>query len=199
VVSVPTTLGDAPLQFYYNVSSRGWGFWRDVPMESFVEFDDSVFFGDSTGRILRMDVPVDNLTLEEPEEGLRNGEDINFSILTAYSGLGLDGIYKRVKLIRPDFLGALAPDHSSQARYDYDLAEGDNFLTLPETDYTLGVWNISDWDAAIWGSNAQKSFPTISGAQGHGRYVAVATRGACRTATRLIGWDVIFDTGGMLL
>jgi hypothetical protein len=198
LVSVPTLEGEAPIQYYYNLGTQGWGIWRDVPMQSFTEFQDTVYFGTADGRVMRMDVPVDNVLLT-PVEGEQNGNDINFSILTAYSGLKTDGVYKRVKLIRPDFLSSLPPAHSSQARYDYELGEGLNFQLQPPIQHGLAEWDVGSWDNVVWGSNRGQTFPSIGGGWGYGRYIAVATKGTCRTTTRLVGWDVIFDIGGPLI
>lgn len=198
LLSVPTILGEAPIQFYFNLGTQGWSMWRDVPMTAFTEFQDTVYFGDLNGRILRMDVPVDNFLLD-PIEGENNGVDINFSILTAFTSMGADGIYKGVKLIRPEFLSSREPSHTSQARYDFDLGEGFAFPSLAPNIGQLALWNAGDWDDAVWGTTSTSSYPTVSGAWGTGRYVAIATKGSCRASTRLVGWDIIYTVGGPLL
>jgi hypothetical protein len=198
LLSSPTIGSEAPIQYYYNLATQGWGIWRDVPMQCFTEFENSIFFGTGDGRIMKMDVSVDNALLNPPIPSL-NGDDINFSILSSYSGVGSDGIYKGVKLIRPDFISPLPPSHSSQARYDFDVSEATNFELREPLLVTTGLWDVSDWDNAVWGSNIGQTFPTIGGAWGRGRYVAIATRGASRSETRLIGWDVVYQAGGPMI
>jgi hypothetical protein len=198
LVSTPTLGSAAPIQYYYNLTTQGWGIWRGVPMQCFTEFQDAVYFGTQDGRIMRMDVPVDDMKLT-PDNPNFNGEDIEFSILTAFSALEAEGVYKRVKLIRPDFLASLKPLHSSQIRYDYDINEGELIDQQTPSGGTLGLWDVSNWDEAVWASAAGSTFPTIGGAWGYGRYVAVATKGASRARTRLIGWDLIYDIGGPMI
>jgi hypothetical protein len=198
LVTSPTPASDAPIQYYYNRATKGWGIWRDVPMECFAESGDAVFFGTEDGRLCKMDVDIDNILLNPPTPAF-NGDDIEFSILTAYTSLAADAIYKRVKLIRPDFISVLPPSHSSLTRYDFDTAEGLNFNLNETTGLPIGTWDVAEFEAAIWGSRTGVTYPTIGGAWGYGRYVAIATKGSSRSDTRLIGWDLVFDVGGPML
>ena len=164
-------------------------------MECFTQFKDSVFFGTSEGKVMRMDVPVDN-QLINPVNPAINGDSIDFSVLTSYRALGSAGVYKRVKFIRPDFLSNEAPLHSSQARYDFNLDEGTDFQLQTSNNITAGIWDLGRWDENVWGSDSSRTFPTLTGSWGSGRYIAIATKGTTRYRTRLLGWDVIYDTGG---
>jgi len=157
-----------------------------------------VYFGSAEGKVYSMDAAVDNVLLTPPVTG-PNGDEIAFSILTAFNAIETKGIYKSVKLIRPDFLSSAKPSFSILARYDYDLIEG---LAAQFTDPSAvpnGIWDTDNWDNALWGSDERTAFLSIGGAWGVGRYVAVAMRGTCRAKTRLIGWDLIFTLGGPML
>jgi hypothetical protein len=173
-------------------------------MQCFAEFNDSIFFGTVDNRVMKMDVARDNIVLA-PVDPSMNGDGIDFSILSAFHAMGArgggsaDGVYKRVSLIRPDFISQLAPSHSSQARYDFDTSEGTNFELAPPAVAIGGTWDLSRWDDAVWGSSQGTTFPTIGGAWGVGRYVAIATKGTSRSETRLVGWDVIYETGGPMI
>jgi hypothetical protein len=195
LINTPTLVGQDPIQFYYNSAVRGWGFWRGVPMLCFAEFGNSVIFGTEDGRVMIMDSPLDDVKITAPETG-QNGEDILFSVLTSYSALSVAGVFKSVKLIRPDFISSLPPAYSNQARYDFDLTEALDFQLTEPAEFIGAVWDSSNWDTAIWASDEGVSFPTIGGGWGYGRYVAIATRGSCRAKTKLLGWDVIYNTGG---
>lgn len=196
LVSIPLDPNRAPLQLYYNATARGWGFWRDVPILCFDTWQDSIFFGTEDGRVCRMDVSVDNEELNPADPNI-NGNEIEFSILTTYSALGSEGVFKHPQLIRPDFVSSEPPVHSSLCRFDYAITE--DFL-FPVGDaplvYTDAVWDISLWDAAIWSQVDGETYPSIGGSWGYGRYVAIATRGKVRARTRLIGWDLIYEPGG---
>jgi hypothetical protein len=207
LISTPTIGNAAPIQYFYNWSTRGWGIWRGVPMQCFTQYEDAVFFGTADGRVMKMDVNIDN-ELISPPEGEANGTAIEFSILSAFNSMGSDGVYKKVSLIRPDFLAAIEPTHNSQARYDFDVAESGaaavsanpnggpspSLSNLPD-----GIWDSSLWDQAVWESTAAAAFNSIGGSWGTGRYVAIATKGLSRSDTRLIGWDIIYHAGGPML
>jgi hypothetical protein len=198
ILDVPQRNSNAHIQLYYNIAARAWGFWRNVPMHCFETWRESVFFGTADGRLCRMDVPVDNKVLD-PIDPVTNGDDIEFSILTSYSALGAEGVYKRPKLIRPDFVSTLPPSHSSLCRFDYDTEEATNFDETFVPRNFVGIWDASNWDFAIWASRDGTTFPTIGGVWGYGRYVAIATFGACRSTTRLVGWDLVYDVGGPMI
>ena len=197
LISTPRINNNAFIQYYYNFSTSSWGIWRGVPMETFDSYLGNVVFGDADNRVLYMDVTVDNVLLTPPDDK-KNGDDIEFSVLTSYQTIGAEGLYKRVKFIRPDFLADGEPVYAVQARYDYDLAEA---LAIPATPIGLaGEWDISLWDTAVWGGGGELNpYNDVQGAWGPGRYVAVAMNGQTRNATRFVGWDVAFDVGGMLI
>ena len=197
LVTTPTIGAQAPIQFYYNFSTRGWAMWRDVPITCFTEWEGAVMFGTADDKIHRMDIDLDNVTITPPATG-ENGDLIGFSVLTSYSPLSGDGTYKRVKLIRPDFISTTKPAFTSQARYDFDTAEAFDFNSSTPAGLNVAVWDLGSWDNVLWASKNGTTFPTIAGAWGTGRYVAVATVGTCRANTNLIGWDVIFDAGGTM-
>jgi hypothetical protein len=190
--------GEEYEQFYYNVATRGWGVWRGVPIECFTTYADSVYIGTADSRILIMDSTVDNVLIT-PAIPPVNGDDIEFSVLTAYSNMEAEGVYKKVHLIRPDFISSLAPSYSSQIRWDFDTLEGiDNSLTVPAASASA-LWDTGKFESAIWASGAPVAFPSIGGAWGGGRYGAVATKGTCRADTVLVGWDVVYSIGGPML
>ena len=195
LVSSPTVGSAAPIQYYYNIGVQAWGLWRGVPMTCFDEYQGSVVFGTADGRVCRMDVPVDDkrITPIEPEF---NGESINFSILTSFTSFGQPAVFKRAKLIRPDFIAQVAPLHSSVVRFDFDTSEGLDFQFSTPDRFGVGIWDADKWDFAVWGSDSGTTFPSIGGSWGTGRYMAIATKGSARTTTRLIGWDLIYDVGG---
>jgi hypothetical protein len=206
LISTPTAGSDAPIQYFYNLASRGWGIWRGVPLTAFAPYSDHVYLGTADNRVMKMDVTVDNLLLTLPEGDTVNGQDIEFSILTAYSSMGLDAVYKKVVLIRPDFLATLAPSHQSQARYDFDISEADatSALNPPVTGISEGIWGENDvgpsnWDQAVWSTTNPTTYPTIGASWGTGRYVAIATKGFTRTTTRVLGWDIIYTNGGVMI
>ena len=189
--------GSSPfVQYFYNLSTSSWGLWRDTPIECFNSWNGSVVFGDADNRILYMDVTADNILLTPPDDKI-NGDPISFSILSSYQTLGKKGgTYKRVHLIRPDFLAKGPPSYTCVARFDYDVSEAQIPITTPISGD--GVWDVGLWDLAVWSAGTSENFNSLQGTWGTGRYVAIAMRGETREETRFIGWDVIFDEGGVM-
>jgi len=198
LISTPVNDSDAQIQYYYNLAVQGWGIWRDVPMTCFTEFEDSVYFGTEDNRIMVMDTDMDG-QLITPSDPNNNGDDITFSILTTYSALNAEGVYKRVKMIRPDFLALTPPSYSSQARFDFDIAEGLETAFQSAAFFPTGTWDTGTWDECVWGATEQTPYTSVRGLWGHGRYIAIATKGQAKGRTRLLGWDIIFDIGGPLV
>ena len=183
------------LQFVYNITTNAWGQWRGVPMLAFDSYQGYVVFGDADSRVLYMDTNTDNNLLTPPIDK-PNGDAIKFSVLTSYSGLERDGVFKRVKLIRADFVAKNRPEFVCQARYDYSLEESESNTTAVAR---TGEWDSDLWDSGAWSTDSFSGFNGINGTWGHGRYVAVAMAGESRTDTRFAGWDVIFDIGGVMV
>ena len=198
LISTPTIGSAAPIQYYYNVGVQAWGLWRGVPMSCFDEYSGAVVFGTADGRVCRMDVEVDEKKLT-PMDPQFNGDAIEFSILTSFTSFGQPAVYKRPKLIRPDFISQKAPIQTSVVRFDFDTSEGLDFGFSTPDRFNVGTWDADNWDFAVWGSQNGTTFPSIGGSWGTGRYMAIATKGNSRTATRLIGWDLIYDTGGPMI
>ena len=199
LITLPNIYGSAPIQLYYNMASQGWGMWRDVPMTAIDNWKNTVVFGTEDGRVMRMDVGVDNFLLTPPAEPLVNGDDINFSILTSFSTMEQDALYKKVRLIRPDFLSNYPITYRSTAHYDYDIREPGTAGLRTPADLGIGVWDLGTWDSAVWGTSTLQVFNSVGGSWDYGRAVAIATIGKTRTRTRLIGWDLSYQSGGFML
>jgi hypothetical protein len=196
LVSSPRVNNGPYIQFIHNISTNAWGIWRGVPLTTFDTFKGAVVFGTEDNRVCRMDVTVDNQLLTPIPDQI-NGNPINFSLLTSYQALAADAIYKRVKLIRADFLANGSPTFTLQARYDYDISEVLSPAAPPAK--LSGAWDVGAWDLAVWGAGSPLPFNGLQGSWGSGRYVAIAMFGETRDITRFIGFDVLYDTGGPLI
>jgi hypothetical protein len=186
-------------QYYYNTAIQGWGVWRDVPMTCFDSWRSRVYFGTADGRVCKMEGARDEVKFYTPEQGT-NGKGIEFSMLSSYSDLSMPAAHKRVHHIRADFITDDAPPSVRlKAFYDFDLSEIRPPLQTEGTDY--GAWDLSLWDAGIWGTSGGVSIGTnvLFGGWGTGRHIAVAMTGNTTTTTRFMGWDVLFDVGGELI
>ena len=183
-------------QYQMNLAVEGWGFWRSVPMECAAEFNGSVYFGTSDSRIMVMDVYVDGVVLDPPEDEF-NGYPINYSMLTAYSDVGSAATFKRAQFIRPDITSVTNPSYQTKVLYDYSFTEV-IFNIPPDNLLAFGQWDIDEWDIAIWGEGNPRTFHKLIGSGGVGRTMAVAIRGTSINLTRLISFDIMWIDGGYL-
>lgn len=174
VVMTPFGDGRDPIQYVMNLSTEGWGFWRDVPALSIAEWERDVYLGDFDGNVWIMDSDYDGGTNESGS----NGSPIEFSLVSSTSDLGSPALYKQVQMTRPDFYANRLPDYSIDILYDYDYAE------IPHSNASLG------------GSTDPTGYNKLSGTHGVGRKVTVAMRGRNAGETRLLSWDIMWKVGG---
>ena len=193
IIKSPRDVQGNYTQYVENVTTTGWGIWRDVRMTAVNDWNSTVFFGTDDLRVMRMDVNLDDVQIA-PADPENNGQNIDWSLLTTFQSWGEPTVFKRVKYIRAQFLiGKAAISQSSQARYDFDLGEATVAESPPNEEGAL--WDIAIWDTAIWADDSIDGLNDLSGAWGNGRYVAIASRGKSNTETFLIGWDVVWDSG----
>jgi len=180
-------------QYVMHTLTTGWGIWRDLPMNCSEDWNGFVYFGTLDGRVMKMDVELDNSLITPDPVNPINGEPIDFSILTTFQDFGEPALFKRGKYVRPQFLAQIEPKTTTRFRYDYNLSELTN---LNAEILSLGSrWDIDNWDEAIWAGENPKGFDQIVGGWGMGRNIAIAMRGNSTTRTTLVSWDVIWDSG----
>lgn len=188
-----TTDTDTPLQYVFNLSTPGWGFFRDVPMQCGADFNGSFYFGDRDGVVHKFTGSKDNVT-----RAGTGGDYVQFSMMTAYSDLGSPAHFKIPHFIRPTFAstGAFAPSYSVKALFDYDLSE---ILNTDQIGITTSssVWDTAVWDTAVWGGGTNTTYRTRGGC-GMGRMIAIAIRGAAPEQLRLVDLEVMWQAGGFL-
>jgi hypothetical protein len=179
-------------QYVYNLSTGGWGLWRAVPMLASDVWEGKIMFGDKSGRMLRMDVAPDNVTLD----GL-NQTKIDFFLLSSYQTMGAPGVNKQVLQIRPNFITDKKPAFEVFAFYDYLISEPLPPTAEPGTG-SGSAWDSALWDVGVWTISTQLPFFRALGAAGMGRSVAVAMTGSTYTDTFMASWDVLWHNAGFL-
>lgn len=190
VVTVPTTDGAATTQLAMSLSTMGWSSYRDLPIYSSEVFGGKLYFGTVDGRVCINDGYVDGVTLASPG----TYSPVQWSLLTSYQNLG-NGRQKRVQMIRPTILSeSAAPPFSVAAKYNFDFGE---LSEAAATSSGGSLWDSAVWDSAVWASEYTAS-QQVRGASGMGTHVAIAIRGSAASRTILVGFDVMFDMGGML-
>ena len=186
----------ARIQYVFSLTMEAWGFWRNLPMGAFGTWNDRVVFGTHDNRIVFMDVRVDNELINPPDE--INGDDIVFSLLTSFQSYGELGQFKRVTLIRPDFIGGEMPTFRALAAYDYHVDEQVSSVpAAPIVDEAF--WNVSLWDEDRWSTGLPDGQNRVGGSFGVGRYVAISIYGRTRERISLVGFDVMYKSGSPLI
>jgi hypothetical protein len=184
------------IQYVLDLTTRGWGYWRGLPILSAGVWQNKLYFGTVDDKIMVMDVHKDNILITPPSAPSPNGNPIEYSILHSSSDMGSPGIMKRGAFIRPNFRADYAPVIDTKILYDYNLAEFSAVLAQPSS--SVGIWDTGVWNTATWGSGASTAWGSATGGDGIGRSLAVAIRGSSTAPTVLISTDVMWNTGGML-
>ena len=196
IITSPQKITGVWLQYVYNIPVRGWGFWRDTPIESIDTWQGVTYFGTRDGRVCAMDVSKDEVLLDPPPENEFNGVPINFSLLTSYGNFDSPSKFKVGQLVRPDFLVKGAVTFNAKFMYDYDISEqtfGGDAAASGDS-----LWDVGTWDNAVWADNQLTNFNRVGGASGMGRYVAIAITGSAPSDTVLASMDVTWTVGGNL-
>jgi hypothetical protein len=191
LVLVPTADGAPTEQLAMSFATKGWSRYRDLPIRSAAVWNGVLYFGTVDGRVCQNAGYVDAVQLADPN----TFAEIKFSGLTAFRNGGSTS-NKRVGMIRPTLMSQ-APNPLLQctAKFDFDITEP----AAPSGTAIGGdgAWDGSTWDSTLWGGDYSSTQP-LSGAVGMGRNVAIAFRGSAIARTVVVGFDVLFDQGGLL-
>jgi hypothetical protein len=190
LVNSPVRSDGTHIQYRVNIATSAWSFWRGVPSNTFVQHDGATIFGTADNRVMRMDVDLDDVTFADP-----TGRAIEWSMLCNYLDMGSPGRYKWGEFIRPNWTSVRAPAYETRFLYDFLVAE----LPIPgagPVTGTSGVWDVSQWDAAVWATSIRQPQYKLGGSWGPGRTMAVAIRGSSTAVATLVSFDVMWRPGG---
>ena len=178
-------------QYNMNLLTNAWGWWKGVPTISTVTWRGEYYMGGPDGILYLYDGVSDNVTIAGAA-----GEAIEFSVLTSFQPYGHHAQLMRTSFIRPIGIVSGQANVNVKAVYDYEI---DTLIGLPPPAAASGVslWDVALWDAAVWDFSATGASVPLGG-DGMGRVMAVAMRGSAQNRITLIGWDVLYTTGGFL-
>lgn len=193
-VNSPPRANFDQLSFTFYFGNSSWGMVRGPEMGHAANWQGEMYWSHiDENRLFIQQGDVDNVYIDS-DEG--TGDAINWDLLTAYQTIGdYPAMLKRVQFIRPMFIVSAIPAYNVVARYEYDISE----LTGSPA-YGAGgaaLWDTGLWDSGIWAGGAE-NVDVPSGGSGIGRHIAVNLRGRSAAETINIGFDIIYDTGGML-
>ena len=191
-VTTPEPSNTPYIQYNQNISTKGWGIWRGVPMLCGSTWNGQYFMGGKNGVVYVYQGGLDGVTLD----GSNLGAPIEFSNLTSFQSPGGHTSYKRVGFIRPIGVVAGQVALNVDAVYDYNIEDPINSPEpIPPT--AANLWDSAYWDQASWNySISGASLPAAT--LGMGRAFAVGMAGSADTRITIVGWDVAFTAGGFL-
>ena len=192
IVTTPSITDRGREQYVLNTNRLAWGIWRDLEIDSVAEYEGVFYFADSDDESFWvLSGNVDNVTLAGSA-----GDDIEWSLLTAYSGMRDPARFKKPEFVRARFIGAEAPNYKIQVLKDYDISEISGPAASVET--TTAVWDTALWDEAIWGGQVSASSILRGQSRGWGQRIALALRGNSRAKTSFIDFDMLMQYGGFV-
>lgn len=124
------------------------------------------------------------------------GTPIGFRTLTSFQGLDNHAAYKIAGFIRTVGLRGATPNLNVKAVFDYYV---DVPITAPppQAIKVESLWDSAIWDSSTWDVQAGGA-PIPIGALGMGRAVAIGMRGNSATRITVVGWDYMYQLGGLL-
>ena len=141
---------------------------------------------DFTGTMLEVSVRVQSAV----------GEAVTFRTLTSFQAPAGHSNFNRVGLIRTIGVVAGTAAVNVRAIYDYSIEQEVKPPVLVGSP-GQNVWDSAVWDRDLWDFSTEGQSFTY-GSLGVGRTFAVAVNGNASTRITIVGWDVLFQTGGYL-
>jgi hypothetical protein len=197
VVTPYSDIKDA-IQYNQNLLTSAWGRWGTVPVNCAETWSGEYFFGTKDGNVFHYNGVLDGTLLDGEV-----GEPIEFDVLTSFQAPESHVSFKRVSTIRPIGILAGTASLNVKAVYDYRIQE-ELLAPVPVSVSDSSLWgdevddpNGARWDQNVWDySLAGASLPV--GALGMGRAIAVGMKGSSATRLTLMGWDLLYTSGGPL-
>lgn len=188
MVSVPSVDGSS-MQLVMSLANGSWSLYQDLPMHSGAVGAKKMWLGSLTGRVLINDGYIDGIRLDAPGDYT----PVTWSVVTSFRNQ--NARFKKIELIRPTILSQSGEaTWAADARYAFDTTA----VTVSEASLVdAGEWDGAVWDEDVW-SGEYTTTQGVRGASGVGTDMAIAARGLAVGRTVLVGFDVMFQQGGVL-
>ena len=188
---IPQGSSQYGLQLAQSTTSNGWFLWTGLDMVCAAVYEGDLYFGTSTGQVMRNTGTVDNLLLGDST----NYDAIDWRLITAASEYGSPR-QKQVGLVRPIILtDGLPPSIETAALYGYSQSELTEAALA--TSGGSGTWDNAIWDVDLWGGASVPAQP-VRGTFGMGTAVSIGLRGSAISRVVLVAVDVTYNVGGFL-
>lgn len=198
ILSSPKASNEIDVQYVYNITLKAWTLWSVRDSNTFENWisqsGEYLFMGRNDGKLFYQAGAIDNVLLDSQEAPT---EQIDWYFLSSFNTYSNPAQFKRVQLMRPEFITVGTPAYNVEARYDYDLTPVASPSVGGDPGDVTSTWDTALWDTAFWGGRSG-SLTSVSGAKGIGRSIAVGMRGLSSGETNLVAIDMMLDVGGML-
>ena len=177
--------------YVQNLLTSGWGWWTEVPITCAQTWRLEYYIGGPNGIVYIYDGGFDGAKLDGDI-----GKPIDFGGLTSFQPYGQHGQYMQASFIRTIGVTQGIVGINTDAVYDYDI---EALVTSPPPLDPSGrsIWDIALWDFDFWDYTTEGNAVPI-GSLGLGRTMAIGFRGSANSRITIVGWDVMFKTGGLL-
>lgn len=174
-----------------NLQTGAWSRQTGWDTQCLGFYDESVFFGDSEGRVSRMETG-----------GSDNGVPYTCVYIGQHEGMGAPGVEKTVSQVRATFKVAtkIAPYVSAKTDYDQTPSLAPS---APANDTELGVWDVALWDDAAWdAAGLPETRARWSSVGRTGRTVAPEVQmtfgNTAKPLVELVSIDAAYDIGALV-
>lgn len=197
ILNVPASATEPTQQFVYNTITGAWCRFTGIDavcwghLNDHVNLVDDLYFGTADGKVYHAESGGDDY-----------GTPITCIAVNAFTSLGMPGRLKHVKAIRPITEGDVDQGPYVSVAVDYEIPQvGSEGTVTPGNWFT---WDESEWDGLdVWrGITVRRPWLGVSGI---GTAIAPmmrvdidATAVGSEFVFRLIGYDLIFESGGVI-
>ncbi len=185
IVNVPEVEGTLQNQYVMNTLSGSWGHLTGLNANCWGVFGNELYFGDNVGTVFKADSGTQD-----------NGAAITGDLKTAFTHTPSRGRLKQYTMMRTLFETNGTPGFLMGLNVNYE----DTIPTSTPTASPIasGVWNVGDWNDAVWGGNNTIT-QAWQGATGLGSVAAVRLRVVSDGAfVKVHGFDVMAQLGGII-
>jgi hypothetical protein len=179
-------------QLVQNTLTKGWCYFRDLPMLCMAEWQGRMYFGTSDGKVMLYGGNLDGTDVEGTP-----GQARQFEVLTAFGPLEQNAVqYKNVHHVRTLMRVAGNYKINTKAVYDFNINDRAALPGIAQAT-EVAIWDTDSWNLSVWGGSPVPQ-DLIVGDLGLGRMVAVSTRGSSSGVFQLLSWDVMYTRGGLI-
>ena len=192
-IVIPSNDNKAAAQYLMNSQT---GAWCEFSLDATClgVYENEIYYGTAAGTVARYSKEFGRRGVKLDGTG---GAPITGTFLSAFSYFGDPTTLKHFKLVRPVVQSAIEPSLLVSMASDFQITDVSSFSAPTLSDATLALWDSATWDTSKWASSSQIFRPWTS-------VIGIGYSGALRmeitniTASSLIAWELVFETGGAI-